>query len=112
MKKYKLGGLTVSDKGLQDTKEEIVVELIDRMQKYVADGKSAYENQNLATEQRLKQVQYLCWRFCGLSDFLQITMGVEARRDDGFLYTQEMFNKFHFWQMTLEIELKKERGTP
>lgn len=102
----------MSDKGLQDTKEEIVVELIDRMQKYVADGKSAYENQNLATEQRLKQVQYLCGRFCGLSDFLQITMGVEARRDDGFLYTQEMFNRFHFWQMTLEIELKKERGTP
>lgn len=32
MKKYQLGALTVSDKGLQDTKEEIVIELIDRMQ--------------------------------------------------------------------------------
>ena len=31
MKKYQLGALTVSDKGLQDTKEEIVIELIDRM---------------------------------------------------------------------------------
>ena len=40
MKKYKLGALNVSDKGLQDTKEEIVIELIDRMQKYVADGKA------------------------------------------------------------------------
>ena len=37
MKKYQLGALTVSDKGLQDTKEEIVIELIDRMQKYVAE---------------------------------------------------------------------------
>lgn len=27
MKKYQLGALTVSDKGLQDTKEEIVIEL-------------------------------------------------------------------------------------
>ena len=44
MKKYQLGALTVSDKGLQDTKEEIVIELIDRMQKYVAEGKAAYEN--------------------------------------------------------------------
>lgn len=42
MKKYQLGALTVSDKGLQDTKEEIVIELIDRMQKYVAEGKAAY----------------------------------------------------------------------
>ena len=40
MKKYQLGALTVSDKGLQDTKEEIVIELIDRMQKYVAEGKA------------------------------------------------------------------------
>ena len=32
MKKYQLGALTVSDKGLQDTKEEVVIELIDRMQ--------------------------------------------------------------------------------
>lgn len=32
MKKYKLGQLTVIDKGLLDTKDEIVVEMIDRMQ--------------------------------------------------------------------------------
>ena len=31
MKKYQLGALTVSDKGLQDTKAEIVIELIDRI---------------------------------------------------------------------------------
>ena len=40
MKKYQLGTLTVNDKCLQDTKEEIVIELIDRMQKYVAEGKA------------------------------------------------------------------------
>lgn len=36
MKKYKLGALKISDKELQDTKEEIVIELNDRMQRYVA----------------------------------------------------------------------------
>lgn len=50
MKKYQLGALTVSDKGLQDTKEEIVIELIDRMQKYVAEGKAAYENGDYTEE--------------------------------------------------------------
>ena len=53
MKKYQLGALTVSDKGLQDTKEEIVIELIDRMQKYVAEGKAAYENRDYTEEQKL-----------------------------------------------------------
>lgn len=45
MKKYQLGALAVSDKGLQDTKEEIVIELIDRMQKYVAEGKAPWDTE-------------------------------------------------------------------
>ncbi len=109
MKKYKLGALNVSDKGLQDTKEEIVIELIDRMQKYVADGKAAFENGSFTTEQKLNQVKYCCGRFCGLSEFLVGTMGIDVRREDGFMYTQEMYNHFHYWQMMLEIEIKRER---
>lgn len=109
MKKYQLGALTVKDKGLQDTKEEIVIELIDRMQKYVAEGKAAFENGEFTKKQRLNQIEHLCGRFCGLSEFLQVTMGIEVRREDGFMYTQEMFNHFHFWKMNLEIEIKKER---
>ena len=108
MKKYQLGALTVSDKGLQDTKEEVVVELIDRMQKYVVEGDAAYKNQSWTTEQKLKQIERICNYFCGLAEFLQITMGIDVRRADGFLYTQEMFNRFHFWKMTLGIELKRE----
>ena len=109
MKKYKLGALNVSDKGLQDTKEEIVIELIDRMQKYVADGKAAFENGSFTTEQKLNQVKYCCGRFCGLSDFLVGTMGIDVRREDGFKYTQEMYNHFNYWHMILEIENKRER---
>lgn len=41
MKKYQLGALAVRDKELQDTKEEIVIELVDRMQKYIVEGKAA-----------------------------------------------------------------------
>ena len=111
MKKYQLGALTVSDKGLQDTKEEIVIELIDRMQKYVADGKAAFENRSYTKEQKLNAIEYLCGRFCGLSDFLRETMGIEVRRADGLPYTQEMYNRFHFWEMNLNIEIAKEKET-
>ena len=109
MKKYQLGALTVSDKGLQDTKEEIVIELIDRMQKYVAEGKAAYENRDYTAEQKLNTITNLCGRFCGLAEFLQITMGVDVRRADGLLYTQEMFNHFHYWEMNLNIEIAKRK---
>lgn len=108
MKKYRLGALTVSDNGLQDTKEEIVIELIDRMQKYVAEGKAAYENRDYTEEQKLNTITNLCGRFCGLAEFLQITMGIDVRRADGLLYTQEMYNNFHYWKMMLNIELEKE----
>lgn len=100
--------MTVSDKGLQDTKEEIVIELIDRMQKYVAEGDAAYKSQSWTTEQKLKQIERICNYFCGLVEFLQITMGIDVRRADGFLYTQEMFNSFYFWEQTLKIELRRE----
>lgn len=61
MKKYQLGALTVSDKGLQDTKEEIVIELIDRMQKYVAEGKAAYENRDYTEEQKLNTMAVIVY---------------------------------------------------
>ena len=110
MKKYQLGALTVNDKCLQDTKEEIVIELIDRMQKYVAEGKAAYENKSLTTKQKLEQIKRICNYFCGLDEFLQITMGIKVGRADGFSYTQEMYNMFFYWQQMLEIELARESG--
>lgn len=111
MKKYQLGALTISDKDLQDTKKEIVIELIDRMQRYAAEGKAAYENGSYTDEQKLNVIECLCGRFCGLSEFLQITMGVDVRRADGFLYTQEMYNRFHYWKTNLKIEIAKEQET-
>ena len=96
MKKYQLGALAVSDKGLQDTKEEIVIELIDRMQKYVAEGKAAYENRDYTEEQKLNAITNLCGRFCGLAEFLQITMGIDVRH-------------FHYWKMNLNIENERKK---
>ncbi|MCI8704201.1 MAG: hypothetical protein HFE60_07955 [Anaerotignum sp.] len=109
MKKYQLGALTVSDKGLQDTKDEIVIELIDRMQKYVSEGKAVYENGSYTIEEKLAAINLLCWEFCGLSKFLQITMGIDVRRQDGFLYTQEMFNHFHYWEINLKIDMDRQK---
>ena len=104
MKKYQLGSLNVIDKGFQDTKGEIIIELIDRMQKYVAEGRAAYENRDYTAEQKLTTLTNLCGRFCGLAEFLQITMVIDVRRADGLLYTQEMFNHFHYWKTILELE--------
>lgn len=89
MKKYKLGQLTVIDKGLLDTKDEIVVEMIDRMQKYVAEGQAVLEDPESPKEQKLIQIESLSGRFCGLSEFLQLTMGIEIRLEDEVLYTQK-----------------------
>ena len=38
-------------------------------------------------------------------------MGIDARRADGLLYTQEMYNWFHYWEMHLGIEIAKEQET-
>lgn len=67
MKKYQLGALAVRDKELQDTKEEIVIELVDRMQKYIVEGKAAYENGDYTKEQKLNIITNLCGKFCGLA---------------------------------------------
>lgn len=109
MKRYQLGALKVADKGLQDTKGEIVIELIDRMQKYVVDGEAAYQDESLTREQRLQCLEDLCGRFCGLSEFLQVTMGIDVREENGMLYTQTLFNRFHYWKMNLRIEIEKEQ---
>lgn len=67
MKKYQLGALTVSDKGLQDTKEEIVIELIDRMQKYVAEGKSSIRKQGIHRRTEVEHHHKSLWAaFAGL----------------------------------------------
>ena len=106
-----MGALTVSDKGLQDTKEEIVIELIDRMQKYVAEGKAEYENGDYTEEQKLNTITNLCGRFCGLAEFLQITMGIDVRRADGLLSPPALSTHSHYGTMNLEIAPGRARAT-
>lgn len=108
-KKYKLGKLNVSDKEMQDTKEEIVIELIDYMQKYVMDGNEIYSNADLTYEEKLEAIKDISGRFCGLASFLQFAMGVEVRNEGGPLYAQELSSRFHFWKMSLEISINNEK---
>ena len=112
MKKYNLGTLTVSDKGLQDIKEEIVIELIDRMQKYLAEGQGIYERDDITKEQKLNAITNICGRLCGLAEFLQVTMGIDVRNKSGALYPQEMFSKFHYWEMNLKIDIAEGVSQP
>lgn len=48
-------------------------------------------------------------KYRGLAEFLQITMGIDVRRADGLLCTQEMFNHFHYWKMNLNIENERKK---
>ena len=107
MKKYALGTLTIKDQEIQDTKEEIIVDLINQMQKYVAESKKIYDDSRMSLEDKLSAIESRCGRFCGLADFLNNTMRVDARTDDNTLYTQQMFNSFHYWKQMLSIEISK-----
>ncbi|GEM_PF-887559 len=111
MKKYQLGALTVSDKGLQDTKEEIIVELIDRLQKYAAQAAAVAHDTTLTPEERCRAVKTISERFCGLSEFLNLTMGIDVRGEDGLLYTQSLFNRMHYHELMLNIETKMNKNT-
>lgn len=110
MKKYQLGTLTVKDRELQGTKEEIVIELIDRMQKYVAEGKAAYENGEYTEKQKLNIITNLAGRFCGLSEFLSLTMKIDIAGPDGVLLTNKLYGWFFYWEQQLRIEISRQEG--
>ena len=54
-KKYRLGRLEVSDQ-LQMERDEIIVELIDRMQKYVVQAEQSAQDISVSPEDRLEYV--------------------------------------------------------
>ena len=109
MKIYQLGALTISDNGLKSTREEIIAEFIDLMQKYVEASKEVYESSYYTNKQKLSVIEYFYERFCGLSDFLRKILGVDVRMADGMSYTQKMYNHFRFWKMILKAKTKKEK---
>ena len=57
-KKYRLGKLGVTDR-LQLERDEIIVELIDRMQKYVVQAEHSAQKASVSPEDRLEYVKYI-----------------------------------------------------
>ena len=55
-KKYQLGRLEVTDR-LQLERDEIIVELIDRMQKYVVQAEQSAQDISVSPEDRLEYAQ-------------------------------------------------------
>lgn len=108
MKKYRFGMLAVTDKELCDDRQEIITELIRAMERCVTDAKKQAYNASLTKEERLQAVEWYGYRFAGLSDFLVNTMGVEVR-EDGFLYTQALFNKIYFLETNLKVEIRLDK---
>ncbi len=57
-KKYRLGRLEVSDQ-LQMERDEIIIEMIDRMQKYVVQAEQLAHDESISLEQRLASVKHI-----------------------------------------------------
>lgn len=92
-KKYQLGRLEVTDR-LQLERDEIIVELIDRMQKYVVQAEQSA-------------------RFSGLAEFLNVTLRVDVRNPEtGMLYTQEMYNRIHYRETMLSLDIACKENAP
>lgn len=111
-KKYQLGRLEVTDR-LQLERDEIIVELIDRMQKYVVQAEQSVQETSVSPEDRLEYVKYISARFCGLADFLQVTMQVDVRNPEtGMLYPQEMYNRIHYRETMLSLDIACKENAP
>lgn len=107
MKKYNLGCLQVLDKELFDTKEEIVGELLDRMQKYVVESDTIVKNPALSLEEKVHGVERLMNYFCSLDEFMRITLGITVGDEDGMEYTQTMFNRMYYHELMLKAEQER-----
>lgn len=109
-KKYNIGALEAKDE-LQMERDEIVIEMIDQMQKYVAQAEQAAHNTSLDLEERLELVQHAVGCFCGLSNFLNRTMRIDICDPSiGMSYTQEMFNRMHYQELMLKVELGRAKN--
>ena len=111
-KKYQLGRLEVSDQ-LQLERDEIIVELIDRMQKYVVQAEQSAQDASISLEDRIKHVRYISARFSGLAEFLNVTLRVDVRNPEtGMLYTQEMYNRIHYRETMLSLDIACKENAP
>ena len=106
-KKYSIGALEVTDRG-QMEKEEILVELLNEMQKYTAKAGKIAKDMTLTNKERLRGVRICIERFCGLSDFLRNSLYIDVRGSDGLPFGQEIFNRLHHLELNLEIELEEQ----
>lgn len=111
-KKHQLGRLKVSDQ-LQMERDEIIVELIDRMQKYVVQAEQSAQDASISREDRLEYVKYISARFSGLAEFLNVTLRVDVRNPEtGMLYTQEMYNRIHYRETMLSLDIAQKEKAP
>lgn len=111
-KKYRLGRLEVSDQ-LQTERDEIIVELIDRMQKYVVQAEQIARDESLEPETRIASIKHNSACLSGLAAFLQVDMRVDVRNPEtGMLYPQEMYNRIHYLETMLSLDIACKENAP
>lgn len=89
-----------------ETAEEIVSEILDKLQKYAAEAESIYRGAE-TPEKKLSRLEYLQTRYASLSDFLTNELGYDIRLEDGMLFTQYYFNRIFYYRQAAEIETMK-----
>lgn len=89
-------------------KEEIIVELLDCMQKYAVKADKAARDATVSLQKRYENVQRIIAYFCGLANFIDLDLKIEVRDKDGMLYTQALFNRMYYHETMLKVELMRE----
>ena len=103
-KTYYLGPLKVTDERQFD-RDEMVVEILDCLQKMEAEANKAATDPERTVAERLRAVEYTCTQFAGVSNCLMHNLGIEIRDSNGMLVTQEMFYRINSHRMMLSVEL-------
>ena len=98
--------LEIKNKHHLETAEEIVAEILDRLQKYAAEAEQVY-NGNGSPAEKLQALEHMQTSYAGLSNFFEKDLGYEVRLGDGFPFAQFYFNRIFYFRQTAEIEVEK-----
>lgn len=107
MKKYEVGMLDVKDPEIYETKEEIIVEMLDRLQKYVDDAKAVGLMEGVPFGERYGAVKHIGIQFSGLADFLTETLKIEITDYAGKPVMQTFSNEIKSREAILKMFMER-----
>lgn len=98
--------LKIKNKNHFETAEEIINEILDKIQKLAAEAEAFAHGTNTA-EEKADGLRYKQTEIAALSNFLNNDLGYEIRLDDGTLFTSFYFNRVFYFRQMAEIEASR-----